>query len=111
MRAELELRGYSTGSKSAQQLLNAVRDSYTDPTVSELPGGVDFDPLSGGDVTLNRVAIERDRTLFEQGLRLPDQRRLAQPAAEWHLRESVQGGPTWQWLPLTRQERANNPNL
>jgi hypothetical protein len=111
MRAELELRGYSTGSMSAQQLLNAVRDSYADPTVSELPDGVDFDPLSSGDVTLNRVAIERDRTLFGQGLRLPDQRRLAQPAAEWHLRPSAQDGTTWQWLPISRQERANNPNL
>lgn len=111
MRAELELRGYSTGSMSAQQLLNAVRDSYANPTVSEVPGGVDFDPLSSDDVTLNRVAIERDRTLFGQGLRLPDQRRLAQPAAEWHLRPSSQGGTTWQWLPITRQERDNNPNL
>jgi hypothetical protein len=111
MRAELQLRGYSTGSMSAQQLLNAVRDSYADPTVSELPDGVDFDPLSSGDVTLNRVAIERDRTLFGQGLRLPDQRRLAQPAAEWHLRPSAQDGTTWQWLPISRQERDNNPNL
>jgi len=111
MRAELELRGYSTGSMSAQQLLNAVRDSYADPTVSAVLGGVNFDPLSSGDVTLNRVAIERDRTLFGQGLRLPDQRRLAQPAAEWHLQEAAQDGRTWQWLPLSRQERANNPNL
>jgi hypothetical protein len=111
MRAELELRGYSTGSMSAQQLLNAVRDSYADPMVSEVPGGVEFDPLSSGEVTLNRVAVERDRTLFGQGLRLPDQRRLAQPAAEWHLRETAQGGTTWQWLPISRQERDNNPNL
>lgn len=111
MRAELELRGYSTGSMSAQQLLNAVRDSYADPTVSEVPGGVDFDPLSSSEVTLNRVAIERDRTLFGQGLRLPDQRRLAQPAAEWHLRPSAQSGTTWQWVPISRQERDNNPNL
>ena len=111
MRAELELRGYSTGGMSAQQLLNAVRDSYADPTVSEVPGGVEFDPLSSSEVTLNRVAIERDRTLFGQGLRLPDQRRLEQPAAEWHLRASAQGGTTWQWLPITRQEQDNNPNL
>jgi len=111
MRAELELRGYSTGSTSAQQLLNAVRDSYADPTVSEVPGGVNFDPLSSSEVTLNRIAIERDRTLFGQGLRLPDQRRLAQPAAEWHLRPSARDGTTWQWLPISRQERDNNPNL
>lgn len=95
IRAELELRGYSTGSESALELVNEVRSSFG---LSDL-----------SDVDLDQIAVERDRTLFAQGQRLPDQRRL--DGAPWHLNEEVEGGTTWQWLPITRQERDNNPNL
>lgn len=116
IRAELELRGYSTGSTSALDLVNEVRSSGT------LPGrGIDevfgtslnrnepFDLSALDDVDLERLAVERDRTLFGQGQRLPDQRRL--DAVDWHLKETIQGQQTWQYLPLTSQERDNNPNL
>lgn len=109
MRAELELRGYDTGDETALELANEVRASYENPRTSYLPDGVQFADLSSVD--LDRLAIERDRTLFAQGMRLPDQRRLDVPSAEWHLNETVEGGTTWQWLPITRQELDNNPNL
>lgn len=125
IRAELEMRGYSTGSTSALDLVNEVRADGT------LPGrGIDeinitiigpadatytinrnepFDLSALDDVDLERLAVERDRTLFGQGQRLPDQRRL--DAVDWHLKETIQGQQTWQYLPLTSQERDNNPNL
>lgn len=95
IRAELELRGYDTGSESALELVNAVRSS--------------FGLSDRSSVNLDVIAVERDRTLFAEGQRLPDQRRL--DGAPWHLNETVEGGTTWQWLPITRQELDNNPNL
>jgi len=104
IRAELELRGQDTGSSSALELVNKVRADGT------LPGSsTGFGLSSLNSVDLARLAVERDRTLFAQGQRLPDQRRLA--AVDWHLVESFQGQTTWQYLPITSQERDNNPNL
>jgi len=111
MRAELELRGFDTGNKTATELINEVRNSFSSPGTSRIPFGVDFDDLDPADVDLNRLAIERDRTLSFQGVRLPDQRRLEVPSAEWHLNENVGGGTTWQWLPVTTAERNANPNV
>lgn len=95
IRAELELRGFSTGDKSALQLVNEVRSSFG---LSDL-----------SDVNMETIAQERDRTLFGQGQRLPDQRRL--DVLDWHLVESFDGTTTWKYFPITRQERDANPNL
>ncbi len=95
IRAELEVRGYDAGSETAVELVNAVRKSYG---------------LSGlSSVDLERIAVERDRTLFATGSRLPDQRRMK--AVEWHLKDQVDGRKTAQWLPLTQDETGPNPNL
>jgi hypothetical protein len=95
IRAELELRGYDAGSESALELVNTVRASYG---LSDL-----------GSVDLERLAIERDRTLFATGNRLPDQRRM--DVVEWHLKDQVDGQQTWQWLRLTQSETEPNPNF
>ncbi|WP_103027003.1 hypothetical protein [Salinibacter altiplanensis] len=95
VRAELELRGYDAGSETALELVNTVRKSYDLSTLSS--------------VDLNRLAIERDRTLFATGNRLPDQRRM--DAVKWHLKDQVNGETTAQWLPLTRAETDPNPNF
>jgi hypothetical protein len=95
IRAELELRGYDAGSETPLQLVNTVRESYG---LSEL-----------GSVDLERLAIERDRTLFATGNRLPDQRRM--DVVEWHLKDQVNGQQTAQWLQLTQAETEANPNL
>jgi len=104
IRAELELRGVDAGSASALELVNEVRADGTLPGSSD---GFGLDDLSSID--LARLAVERDRTLFAQGQRLPDQRRLS--AVDWHLVDSFQGQTTWQYLPITSQERDNNPNF
>lgn len=114
IRAELELRGYSTGMRSALDLVNQVRAEGTLPgrgisDVSGLNRNEPFDLPALSSIDLATLARERDRTLFAQGQRLPDQRRL--DAVEWHLVESFQGQTTWQYLPLTSQERDNNPSL
>jgi hypothetical protein len=101
IRAELEVRGYDTGDESALQLVNEVRGSFGLSALSTLGSGT-ADQLS-------TIAQERDRTLFATGQRLPDQRRL--DAVDWHLQETVEGTTTWQYLPITTQERDNNPNL
>lgn len=95
MRAELELRGFSTGSKSALSLVNEVRSNFGLSSLSS--------------VEMETIARERDRTLFATGQRLPDQRRLE--VLDWHLVESFDQTTTWQYLPITRQERDNNPDL
>ncbi len=95
IRAELELRGYDAGSETALELVNAVRGSYG---LSDL-----------SSVDLERIAVERDRTLFATGSRLPDQRRMK--AVEWHLKDQVNGQKTAQWLQLTQDETGPNPNL
>lgn len=104
IRAELELRGFDAGSASALALVNEVRADGTLPGSST---GFGLSDLSSID--LARLAVERDRTLFAQGQRLPDQRRL--DAVDWHLVDSFQGQTTWQYLPITSQERDNNPDF
>jgi len=95
IRAELELRGYDTGSESPLELVNTVRESYG---LSDL-----------SSIDLERLAVERDRTLFATGNRLPDQRRL--DVVEWHLKDQVGGQQTAQWLQLTQAETQPNPNF
>lgn len=95
IRAELELRGYDAGSETALELVNTVRGSY---------GLSDLDSID-----LERLAVERDRTLFATGNRLPDQRRM--DVVEWHLQDQVNGQTTAQWLQLTRAETEPNPNF
>jgi hypothetical protein len=120
IRAELELRGYDASTQTPLALVNKVRADGTLPGTGVFPSGasgsdvvVDFDQefnLSAlTSVDLAQVAEERDRTLFAQGQRLPDQRRLA--AVDWHLVESFQGQTTWQFLPIGSQERDNNPDF
>lgn len=95
IRAELELRGYDAGGESALALVNTVRASFG---LSDL-----------SDIDMERLAVERDRTLFATGQRLPDQRRM--DVVEWHLKDQVGGERTAQWLQLTRAETEANPNL
>jgi len=95
IRAELELRGYDAGGESALELVNTVRASFG---LSDL-----------SDIDLERLAVERDRTLFATGHRLPDQRRM--DVVEWHLEDEVGGEQTAQWLQLTRAETEPNPNF
>lgn len=95
IRAELELRGFDTGNPDALALVNEVRDSFG------------LDALS--NVDLETIAQERDRTLFTNGDRLVDQRRL--DVVDWHLVDEFQGRTTWQYAPIPEQERSANPNL
>jgi len=95
IRAELELRGEDAGSESALELVNTVRTSYG---LSDL-----------NSIDLERLAVERDRTLFATGNRLPDQRRM--DVVEWHLKDQVNGQTTAQWLQLTQAETEPNPNF
>ena len=95
IRAELELRGRDAGSESALDLVNTVRASFG---LSDL-----------SDIDMEQLAVERDRTLFATGHRLPDQRRM--DVVEWHLEDQVGGQPTAQWLQLTRAETEPNPNF
>jgi len=86
MLAELALRGQSTG--DALTRVNAVRASH---------GLADLTA-----VDLDVIYEERDKELFVQGNRLMDQRRFD----NWHLPDG-----TWKYLPITADERNNNPNL
>lgn len=86
IRAELTLRGQSAG--AALDLVNDVRASHG------------IAPL--GSVDLDVIYVERDKELFTTGSRLIDQHRFDR----WHL-----AAGTWQFLPITRAERANNPNV
>lgn len=86
MIAELILR--SNGSGDALTLVNAVRSSHG------------LAPL--GAVDLDVIYVERDKELFLQGQRLPDQKRFN----NWHLPAG-----TWKHLPITDDERNNNPNF
>lgn len=84
MLAELALQGQSG---NALDLVNEVRTVYN------------LDPFSSID--LEKLYVERDKELHCQGLRLPDQRRFG----KFH----IVGG--WQFLPVSQQERDQNPNL
>lgn len=114
IRAELEIRGENAGPESALALVNEVRADGTlpgrgigDETGINRGEAFDLPPLSSVD--LETIARERDLTLFAQGQRLPDQRRL--DVVDWHLVDQFQGQTTWQYLPISSQERDNNPNL
>ncbi len=85
MLAELEL---SSNPASALARVNAVRASHG------------LAPLAALD--LNALIIERDKELLLTGARLPDQRRFG----IFHLPAG-----SWQFLPITEQERNNNPNI
>ncbi len=54
------------------------------------------------ETSLDSIYIERDKELFCMGQRLIDQRRFNR----WHLPPG-----TWEFLPITQQERNANPNL
>lgn len=84
--AELALRGQATG--DAKELVNAVRKSHNIAALA--------------NVDLDVIYAERDKELFCQGNRLPDQRRFG----KFHL-----AADKWQFLPITERERLNNPNL
>lgn len=86
MLAELALRGQTTGDPAA--LVNEVRSSHNIDSVNV--------------VTLDDIYVERDKELFVTGNRLPDQRRFN----SWHLTAG-----TWEYLPITDDERNSNPNL
>ncbi len=86
IRAEMILRGQGSG--DALTLVNAVRASHN---ISAL-----------GSIDLEGLYVEREKELFTKGTRLVDQHRLDR----WHL-----GAGTWRYLPITRRERANNPNI
>lgn len=86
MLAELAVRGHGSGDPVA--LVNAVRSSHGLSALSA--------------VDLDVIYVERDKELFTTGARLIDQRRFD----KWHL-----GADKWQYLPITRAERNNNPNV
>ncbi len=82
--AEAAIRGAGSGLAH----INAVRTSHG------------LDPLLAAD--LDTIIEERDKELFTMGMRLVDQRRLGL----WHLPAG-----TWQYLPITQNERNQNPNF
>ena len=84
--AELDLR--DNDAPSALNRINAVRADYG------------LAALTSADMTA--LTDERDKELFTMGLRLIDQRRLDL----WHL-----GPDTWQYFPITQNERNINPNF
>lgn len=86
MLAELALRG--AGSGNALDLVNEVRSSHE---LADLAA-----------VDLDVVYVERDKELFTTGAHLADQRRFD----KWHLPAGA-----WQYLPITQDERNNNPNI
>jgi len=92
MLAELgALHGQNIGGADPLALINEVRTSH----------GLDPYP-DGTTVTEDLILEERDKELFAQGIRLPDQRRFDR----WHLPAG-----TWKYLPITQNERNANPNL
>ena len=86
MLAEVALRDGDAA--TALRLVNAERASYG------------LSPLDSID--LDGLVVERDQELFTLGARLIDQRRFDL----WHL-----GPDTWQYLPITQNERNDNPCL
>lgn len=55
-----------------------------------------------GSISMDTIISEREKELFTMGMRLVDQRRFDL----WHL-----DAGTWQYLPLTQNERNQNPNF
>ena len=98
MLAELASRGQSV-SVSAADAVNSVRAEHGLTALETVDLGV--------------VYTERDKELFGTGSRLPDQLRWD----NWHSttntgtdhEETIFGG--WKYLPVSRSEKNNNPNL
>lgn len=86
MLAELAIRGNHSG--DADALVNAVRASHSITT-------------NLSNVDLDGIYIERDKELFAQGQRLPDQRRFG----KFHLPGK------WEYLPIHMEEYDSNPNM
>lgn len=86
MLAELEVRGGNAG--AALTRVNAVRASHTLAALTA--------------IDLDGIYVERDKELFVTGVRLLDQRRFN----KFHLPAGA-----WQFLPITDDERNNNPNF
>lgn len=86
MRAEIELRTGLVADALAR--VNTIRSSFG------------IAPLTS--LNTAELSREREKTLFAQGLRLVDQRRLNQ----FHLADDA-----WRYLPIPASERRNNPNL
>lgn len=82
--------GLRTGDSSVdpEALVNEVRDSHG------------ISPVSSVDMQV--IIEERDKELFARGQRLIDQRRFDL----WHM-----GPETWQYFPISQNERNNNPNI
>ncbi|MEZ4700708.1 MAG: hypothetical protein R2834_10295 [Rhodothermales bacterium] len=85
MLAELDLASDPAG---ALARVNAVRASHG------------IDPL--GALDQSTLIVEREKELFTMGLRLVDERRFD----IWHL-----GPDTWQYFPITQNERNINTNI
>lgn len=86
MLAELDVRGGNAG--AALTRVNAVRASHTLAALTA--------------IDLDGIYVERDKELFVTGVRLLDQRRFN----KFHLPAGA-----WQFLPITDDERNNNPNF
>ena len=105
MLAEAAVRGES--GEDALGLINEVRASHGLDDIEQ-------DDFDGNE--MNTIYLERDKELFTMGLRLPDQRRATIYGLDaegldldlhgWHLADN-----TWWFLPITLDERLNNPNL
>jgi len=86
MLAELDVRDGNAA--AALPRVNAVRTSRSVAALTS--------------INLDGIYIERDKELFVTGVRLLDQRRFG----KFHLPAG-----TWQYLPITDDERNNNPNF
>lgn len=86
MLAELDVRDGNAA--AALPRVNAVRASHTLAALTA--------------IDLDGIYVERDKELFVTGVRLLDQRRFG----KFHLPAG-----TWQFLPITDDERNNNPNF
>lgn len=88
--AELDIQGVSVTS-SARELIDEVRVFHE---ISPLDAGVTID--------IDLLLEERDKELWLTANRLIDQRRYDR----WHLPAG-----TWQWFPLTQDERNENETI
>lgn len=87
IKAELAIQG--TGAGDPLALVNEERASHS------------IDPLTEMN-TIDQLLVERDKELFTTAARVIDQRRYD----KWHL-----GAGTWQYFPISEDERNNNPNI
>ena len=87
IKAELAIQGVGGG--DALALVNEERASHS------------IDPLAAM-ATIEDLLLERDKELFTTAARVIDQRRYDM----WHL-----AAGTWQYFPVSENERNNNPNI